>query len=950
MRLQRQQTLGTFFVKPATMKPAPAQQASLSEFLGPKSKTKPKASIKDKEGKESKGEIFWPSVPFWNQLAPPKGSSNPKKDDSSSTKKIVKKSTKEDKPIEDMEVDASGMFVIQQRREEHLFSTANQTTRRLLKMRTKVRPPHFSEMIRSRIDLDSDEGSDSGGLATTHRLAKRKAIPSKQEDESSPPPVSSAPPSSPPPDDPVSDAPPSPRKKAKAKSTSVPQKAEKITKASKKGATEGSSKPLPPSAEYKNEGEEEIEALSDEELADEEGVSKRKNKEVASKTAELALAKLEDVDFGWKDGETVPYAALAQAFSLIEATTKRLEITAILTAFLTLVIRRATAKPAKTTESKDKQPTTDGYQDVLQCVYLCINRLAPDYTGIELGIGESLLIKAIGESTGRKIDAVKEELKKEGDLGLVAMNSRAMQKTLWKPKPLTLPNVFKSLLEIAQSTGHSSQHKKIGIITKLLAACLPDHAEAKYIIRSLEGKLRIRLAERTVLVALAQACVLAANFDDVEKWSHEDLGAKCDEGVEILKSVYSEIPSYDIVIPALLTGGMDTLRETCKLTPGIPLKPMLAKPTKAIGEVLDKFENTKFTCEYKYDGERAQVHKLEDGTVAVFSRNSEDMSKKYPDLVEQLPRCFKESIKSFVLDAEAVAIDKTTKKLLPFQELSKRKRKDVKVEDIQVRVCLFGFDLLYLNGESLLRKTLQERRELLREHFVEVDCEFAFAKSSDGETTEEIQVFLEESVKDGCEGLMVKTLTGEASRYEPSRRSVNWLKLKKDYLAGIGDSLDLVVVGAYYGKGKRTKVYGAFLLACYDPDAEEYQTICKIGTGFSDEALASHYTQLQPLELTKPWGNVKIGGAKPDIWLEPKVVWEVLTADLSLSPIYEAAKGLVDDRGISLRFPRFIRVRDDKSADDATEPSQIAEMYERQSLAQNGPGKKKRGGEDDDFW
>ncbi|CAE6458214.1 unnamed protein product [Rhizoctonia solani] len=972
MRLQRQQTLGTFFVKPATMKPAPPQQASLSEFLGSKGKTKPKANTKGKEGEESKV---------------PKGSSGPKKDDGSSSKKVVK----EDKSKEDMEVDTFDRKVPSDDEDE---------------------APVRRRVKRSRVDLDSDEGSDSGGLATTHRLAKRKAIPSKQEDESSPPPISSAPPSSPPPDDSVSGPPPSPRKKAKTKSTPAPQKSEKITKASKKDDTEVSSKHLPPL-----DGEEEIEALSDEELADEEGVSKRKNKEVASKTAELALAKLEDVDFGWKDGETktaelalakledvdfgwkdgetVPYAALAQAFSLIEATTKRLEITAILTAFLTLVIRRATAKPeqttgpkdkqlttdgyqdattkrleitailtafltlvirratakpAKTTGPKDKQPTTDGHQDVLQCVYLCINRLAPDYTGIELGIGESLLIKAIGESTGRKMDAVKDELKKEGDLGLVAMNSRAMQKTLWKPKPLTLPFVFKSLLEIAQSTGHSSQLKKIGIITKLLAACLPDHAEAKYIIRSLEGKLRIRLAERTVLVALAQASVLAANFDDVEKWSHEDLGAKCDEGVEILKSVYSEIPSYDIVIPALLTGGMDTLRETCKLTPGIPLKPMLAKPTKAIGEVLDKFENTKFTCEYKYDGERAQVHKLEDGTVAVFSRNSEDMSKKYPDLVEQLPRCFKESTKSFVLDAEAVAIDKTTKKLLPFQELSKRKRKDVKVEDIQVRVCLFGFDLLYLNGESLLRKTLQERRELLREHFVEVDCEFAFAKSSDGETTEEIQVFLEESVKDGCEGLMVKTLTGEASRYEPSRRSVNWLKLKKDYLAGIGDSLDLVVVGAYYGKGKRTKVYGAFLLACYDPDAEEYQTICKIGTGFSDEALASHYAQLQPLELAKPWGNVKIGGAKPDIWLEPKVVWEVLTADLSLSPIYEAARGLVDDRGISLRFPRFIRVRDDKSADDATEPSQIAEMYERQSLAQNGPGKKKRGGEDDDFW
>ncbi len=158
-------------------------------------------------------------------------------------------------------------------------------------------------------------------------------------------------------------------------------------------------------------------------------------------------------------------------------------------------------------------------------------------------------------------------------------------------------------------------------------------------------------------------------------------------------------------------------------------------------------------------------------------------------------------------------------------------------------------------------------------------------------------------------------------------------------MAGIGDSLDLVVVGGYYGKGKRTNVYGAFLLACYDSESEEYQTICKIGTGFSEEALQSLYDLLQPLEMTKVRGDVKVGGAKPDIWFEPKIVWEVLTADLSLSPIYTAAQGLVrvfllvtfvtdilqaDERGISLRFPRFIRIRDDKSAEDATGPEQVS--------------------------
>jgi DNA ligase-1 len=194
--------------------------------------------------------------------------------------------------------------------------------------------------------------------------------------------------------------------------------------------------------------------------------------------------------------------------------------------------------------------------------------------------------------------------------------------------------------------------------------------------------------------------------------------------------------------------------------------------------------------------------------------------------------------------------------------------------------------------------------------------------------------------------------------------------LKKDYLSGVGDSLDLVVVGAYHGKGKRTNVYGAFLLACYDLDSENFQTICKIGTGFSEEVLLEFYNLLQPLELTGgARGDIQVGGAKPDVWFEPKIVWEVLTADLSLSPVYTAAHGLVslmvprsaarqrsgisadhdqvDNRGISLRFPRFIKVRDDKNADEATSAEQVGEFYERQVTA---GGKKKAGGEADDFW
>ncbi|KAG1749972.1 DNA ligase I [Suillus paluster] len=698
---------------------------------------------------------------------------------------------------------------------------------------------------------------------------------------------------------------PKPSSKSKGKAKAVPQ-------------SEPVEEQPPESSTSADEGEDEVPEES--ELEDDDEAA-------ATQTAEEALSRTAEVDVkgGWKIGDPVPYAALTKTFSLIEATTKRLEKTSLLTSFFLLVIQRS---------------KKGDFNSLLQSVYLCINRLSPDYVGVELGIGESLLIKAISESTGRSLATIKADLKKEGDLGLVAMNSKNSQKTLFKPKPLTVPFVFSNLREIALSSGHSSQAKKVSIITKLLAAC--QDFEAKYIVRSLEGKLRIGNAERTVLVALAHAAVLA-QAQAGKRWSKEKLASRIEEGTNTMKAVYSELPTYDLVIPALLTHGLSDLRTHCKLTPGVPLKPMLAKPTKAIGEVLDRFEGRRFTCEYKYDGERAQVHMLEDGSVSVFSRNSEDMKAKYPDLVEQLPRCIQEKTKSFVLDAEAVAIDKTSGKLMPFQELSKRKAQGFKV-------CLFAFDLIYLNGEPLLQKSLSERRELLREHFQVVPGEFDFAKSSDGSTIDEIQAFLEESVKDGCEGLMVKMLESDASYYEPSRRSVNWLKLKKDYLAGVGDSLDLVVVGGYYGKGKRTNVYGAFLLACFDADGEEYQTICKIGTGFSEEMLQTHWDTLRLLEMTKPRGDIKPGGAKPDVWFEPKVVWEVLAADLSLSPVYTAAQGLVEERGISLRFPRFIRIRDDKSADDATGPEQISEMYERQALAQSKSGKKSKGDGDDGFW
>jgi DNA ligase 1 len=267
----------------------------------------------------------------------------------------------------------------------------------------------------------------------------------------------------------------------------------------------------------------------------------------------------------------------------------------------------------------------------------------------------------------------------------------------------------------------------------------------------------------------------------------------------VLTDHNSELPSYEVIIPAMLEHGIFNLRDNCNLQPGVPLKPMLAKPTKSITEVLDRFEGKDFTCEYKYDGERAQIHYVapdaaekykstsstlkkdqqgSKGLSAIFSRNSEDLSKKYPDVLAKLNAWIKEGTTSFVLDCETVAWDMEHKKVLPFQQLMTRKRKDVKTEDIKVKVCIFAFDMLFYNGESTVKKTLRERRELLHQAFEAVEGEFAFAQFGNTREIEEIQTLLDDSVKAGCEGLMVKMLDTEESGYEPSKRSRNWLKVR----------------------------------------------------------------------------------------------------------------------------------------------------------------------------
>lgn len=569
--------------------------------------------------------------------------------------------------------------------------------------------------------------------------------------------------------------------------------------------------------------------------------------------------------------------------------------------------------------------TTPG--DLISVLYLSANKIAPSHEGLELGIGDAALIKALAVAYGRKEEHIKNQLKSLGDLGLVAKASRSSQTLMRKPSPLTVVKVLDTFRTIAKESGKDSQDKKRNHIKGLLVAA--TDCEPLYLIRLLQSKMRIGLAEQTVLVALGQAAV----YSKTHSFTPSGIQSSLEEAAKIIKQVYSVLPIYDRIVSAILEVGVLKLMEACSFTLGVPVGPMLAKPTKGVSEILDKFQDMEFTCEYKYDGERAQIHYMEDGSVEIYSRNAERNTGKYPDVVSSVSRLKKPTVKSFVLDCEVVAYDREKQKILPFQILSTRARKGVAISDIKVQVCIFAFDILYLNGQPLLEEQLKVRREHLYNSFEEVPGLLQFATAITSNDLDEIQKFLESAVNSSCEGLIIKTLDRDAT-YEPSKRSHNWLKLKKDYMDSIGDSLDLVPIAAFHGRGKRTGVFGAFLLACYDEHNEEYQSICKIGTGFSETILEQCSASLRDKVISKPRPYYRYGETmNPDVWFEPTEVWEVKAADLSISPVHRAASGVVDaNKGISLRFPRLLRVRDDKSPDQATTSEQVAEMYRAQKI------------------
>ena len=590
-----------------------------------------------------------------------------------------------------------------------------------------------------------------------------------------------------------------------------------------------------------------------------------------------------------------------------------------------------------------KEIITKYPNDFTRVYYFLLSKVGPTYRSPEYGIGNGILEKVVSKVIGISENQIKEKMKEVGDLAIVASEGKKSVQTMDKftnfikvgpKKELTLLQVMNIYQEIASKKGKSSQDEKMKLLCKIMFQANKD--EIKFIIRSLQKSLKIGASKKTIVFSLARGIsqLLTHHLDEKEI-------------SKILMESISQLSDEDIVfkhIKELITsqGDFRKLTELCKITPGIPVDPQLARPTNGINVIFKRFENIPFTCEYKYDGFRGQIH-YHNGITEVFSRNLENMTQTFPDIVEYVNNFKKMSdekntekpLTSFIIDCEMVAFDKVKNKILPFQQLTTRSRKNVDISQITIHVCMFCFDILYLNDEILTKKTLRERREILYNTFTESEY-IQFAKNLSSDNTTEIENFMTESIAAGCEGLIIKAID-KNSEYMPAQRNFNWLKLKKDYLdTTIGDSIDLVVIGASYGKGKRVGLYGSFLLACYNDDSETYESVTMTGGGLKDDDLDKFYKELQSHIIPKPQKNYRLGTAEADVYFDPYMVWEVKTADLTLSPIYTAGADLIPEhRGISLRFSRFIRLRPDKTPEEAVTSEYIVKLYKEQASITN---------------
>ena len=534
--------------------------------------------------------------------------------------------------------------------------------------------------------------------------------------------------------------------------------------------------------------------------------------------------------------------------------------------------------------------------------YLCQGLVAPEFAAVDLGLAEKLALRAVATATGVEPEEVVAALREAGDLGQAAEQLLATTAADRQPS-LEVAAVVDTLHEIARAEGSGSQGRKLELLAGLLALATP--LEARYLLRLVTGNLRLGIGTPTILDALAQ--VYTGNRKDRS----------------VLERAYNICCDLGLVAAALASGGLDTVREL-RVRPGNPVRVMLAQRLSDADEILAKLGG-RCTAEYKYDGMRVQVHRTADGEIELFTRRQERVSNQFPDVVELLQAGV--GPREAILEGEVVAYDAAAGELRPFQEVMFRRRKHGIAEAARdVPVGLFCFELLYADGEDLTGLPYLDRRARL-DQAVTLSDRLRLTTALDVATAPALEAAFEQAVADGSEGLVCKS-TGPGAVYQAGARGWLWIKLKRDYRTELADTIDLVIVGAYAGRGRRRGTYGAVLLAAYDPETELYRTLGKCGTGFSDAELAALPARLAPFIRKQQPARVD-SRVTADVWLEPSIVLEVLSAELTLSPNHTAGWGqLKDDAGLSMRFPRFTgRWRDDKDPQDATTTQQLVELY-----------------------
>ncbi len=581
---------------------------------------------------------------------------------------------------------------------------------------------------------------------------------------------------------------------------------------------------------------------------------------------------------------------LAQLFSNLEGTSKRLEMIDFLATFF-----------------KDiKQNKT--FKDLDKVIYLLQGQLVSNIKQFpKMGIAEKMIIEAISVHSGMDKEKVKQVLIKKGDVGATAefiLSRKKKQTSLadfgkkgdLEYSSLEISEIYSSLEKIALTEGSGSHDTKLGILRGLMRKCSP--LENKYLLRIITSTLRVGVSTMTIIDGIA-----------------EGFTGKKEGNRDIIEKAFNLHPDLGDITLTLAEKGLEAVNNI-EITNGIPIRMMLASRVP-YPEIISKL-GSPFVAEYKLDGERLQVHKS-GNEIKLFSRRLLEISEQYPDVIEIIKSNV--NADNVIFEGEVVAMDPFYEKMLPFQVLSKRRRKyDVETISKEVPVCLFVFDLLKFEAESFIEKPLSDRRKSLEEIIKERD-ELRLVNQIIINSTEELVEYFNKAREKGNEGIMAKSIKDD-SVYQAGNRGYLWIKLKGLEGGKLKDSVDVVLVGAFYGKGRRTGVYGTYIGAVYDIENDRFIAFTRFFSGLTDELSESLTKDMQQYILKKQPDNV-ICEDTADVWFKPEIVVEIIGDEITRSEKFATL-------GYSMRFPVFQRFRPEKGPKDITTVEEITDLYENQ--------------------